>query len=159
MRKGTNMSYCNNCGNKLNGENFCTKCGARVSDNAHTGNAVYYNSVNKSKGRILMPVIIICAVLIAVVLFFVLGSSNDLTGEWRIVDDSISTPFDELEFFSDNTYVSDDANYDGSYSIDGDRIRFEGILVSPIVCTFDVSGNTLTLIYDEDEIWEFERVE
>lgn len=26
------MGFCNNCGNKLNGEKFCTKCGARVDD-------------------------------------------------------------------------------------------------------------------------------
>lgn len=38
---------------------------------------------------------------------------------------------------SDGTYVSDSANYDGTYSTDGNRLRISGILVSDRTFTFN----------------------
>lgn len=101
------------------------------------------------------------AVTISVILLFTAcgNGSSKIVGQWeRENTEEVSAPFDELEFFSDNTYSSDDANYNGNYSIDGSRIKFSGILVEPITCSFDVSGKTLTLTY-EDETWEFTKAE
>lgn len=76
------------------------------------------------------------------------GSS--LTGRW-VDDKTVSRPefCSQLEIFSDGTYSSEKSNYSGKYSVDNNRIKFEGILVSAETFTFKVSGKTLTL-YDND---------
>ena len=51
--------------------------------------------------------------------------------------------FSNLEFFKDGTYESDDANYDGSYSIEGDRIKFSGVLVEPVTLSYKIDGDKL----------------
>ena len=87
------------------------------------------------------------------------NSASKLVGQWEREDvESISAPFDELEFFSDNTYSSDDPNYNGNYSIDGDRIKFTGILVEPITCSFEANNKNLTLTY-EDDTWTFVKAD
>lgn len=156
------MTFCTQCGNPLNGDKFCTKCGAKVTDmpnDAHTVSSV--PTKQKRHGK-LIPIavlsFIICAGAAAVVIGFNLNSDNELLGQWELAAD-VSAPFDELELFSDNTYASDDSNYNGQYSVDGERIRFEGILVSPIDCTYTVDKNTLVITYDDDDVWEFHRVE
>ncbi len=83
-------------------------------------------------------------VTVAVTMLASCGGSN-LTGRWQDTESSRHY----LEFFSDGTYKSDDVNYAGSYSVDGDRMRLSGILMEDITCTFKVSGDTLT-IYDDD---------
>lgn len=86
------------------------------------------------------------------------SDASKIVGQWeRQNTEEVSAPFDKLEFFSDYTYSSDDANYDGNYSIDGSRIKFSGILVSPITCSFDVSGKNLILT-SEDKTWKFVKV-
>lgn len=60
------------------------------------------------------------------------------------------TRFSSLEFFSDGKYTSSHSNYEGNYSIDGNRIRLEGVLVDSVIYYFKASGNTLELSYDED---------
>ena len=42
--------------------------------------------------------------------------------------------------------------------MDGNRIKFEGILVSPIVCSFDTDGEELTLIYKNRDEWKFGKL-
>ena len=103
---------------------------------------------------------ILIVTISTILLFTACGSSSSkIVGQWeRQNAEEISAPFDELEFFSDNTYSSDDANYNGNYSIDGSRIKFSGILVEPITCSLDISGKKLTLTY-EDETWEFIKAE
>lgn len=77
---------------------------------------------------------------------------NSLVGRW---EDSSG---EYLEIFSDGTYSSSDANYSGSYSVDGDRVKFSGVLMPDETFTYDVSGNTLTLYLDSGEIAnEFEK--
>ena len=49
--------------------------------------------------------------------------------------------FSNVEFFKDGTYESDDANYDGSYSIEGDRIKFSGVLVEPVTLSYKIDGD------------------
>ena len=58
--------------------------------------------------------------------------------------------FDYLEFFSDGKYTSNRSNYEGNYSIDGNRIRLEGILVDSKTYYFRVKGDTLELCGNED---------
>ncbi len=58
--------------------------------------------------------------------------------------------FSELEFFSDGKYTSSHSNYEGDYSIDGNRIRLEGILVDSRIYYFKVNGNTLELSSGEN---------
>lgn len=81
---------------------------------------------------------------------------NNILGQWELVND-VFAPFNELELFSDNTYASNDSNYNGEYSVNGDRIRFGGILVYPMDCTYKVDKNTLVITYDDDDVWEFRR--
>ena len=87
----------------------------------------------------------IIALVICMIIIFTLAacsSQKKIVGRW-IVDDS--GYFNYIEFFSDGTYSSSDSNYQGSYSIDGNRIRLSGILVSDKTFDFSVHGNTLTL--------------
>ena len=121
--------------------------------------AIYkLKGVKKVKRKIVMLVTLIATILTLFLTACGNGASK-IIGQWeRENTENVSAPFDELEFFSDNSYSSDDANYNGNYSIDGSRIKFSGILVEPITCSFDVSGKTLTLTY-EDEIWEFVKME
>lgn len=58
--------------------------------------------------------------------------------------------FSSIEFFADGKYTSSHSNYEGNYSIDGNRIRLEGILVDSKIYYFRTNKNTLELSYDED---------
>ena len=157
------MTFCNQCGNPLNGEKFCTKCGAKAPDASSSANSIDSSQSKHKKHGKLIPIMVLCIVICAGVVGALafglnLNSGNNLLGQWELTNDT-SAPFDELELFSDNTYASDDSNYNGQYSVDGDRIRFEGILVSPINCTYKADKNTLIITYEDDEVWEFHRVE
>ncbi len=94
--------------------------------------------------------LIICMTIILVVCIFAgcgIGTPKSLSG--RYVGEG-STSFDYIEFFSDGNYTSSHSNYEGDYSIDGNRIRLEGILVDSRIYYFRASGDTLELSYDED---------
>ena len=94
----------------------------------------------------------------AVLLLTACGNgSSKIIGQWEIQNaEEVHAPFDFLEFFSDNTYASEDPNYNGHYSIDGNRIKFDGILVNPITCSFKVNGKTLTLT-NNDKTWKYTK--
>jgi len=103
--------------------------------------------------------------IVSVVLVFIMvclsgcGGSSRLIGRWELVDeDGSSAPFEELEIFKDNTYSSNDDNYNGAYSISDDRIKFAGILMEPIACSYEVEGDML-LLYDDDSEWEFVKLD
>lgn len=82
------------------------------------------------------------------------GGSKEsyLIGRWSI-DENYHSSLEELEFFSDGTYVSDHPNYEGNYSVDNDRIRLTGILVDSKTYTFDVNKITLTFYDDDGEVY------
>lgn len=88
------------------------------------------------------------------------GSPQDaLAGRWTKIDGGIM--FSNVEFFKDGTYESDDANYDGSYSIDGDRIKFSGVLVNPVTLSYKIDGDKLYFYREstsEEPTATFERV-
>lgn len=154
------MTFCNQCGNPLNGEKFCTKCGAKAPDASSSANPIDSSQSKHKKHGKLIPIMVLCIVICAGVVGALafglnLNSGNNLLGQWELTNDT-SAPFDELELFSDNTYASDDANYNGQYSAEDGRIMFEGILVSPINCAYELGNNTLTITY-EDDVWEFQR--
>ena len=91
---------------------------------------------------------IICCLLFSLILS---GCNNNtpkkLSG--RYVREG-SASFSYIEFFSDGKYTSSHPNYEGNYSIDGNRIRLEGILVDSKIYYFRTSGDTLELSYDEN---------
>lgn len=91
--------------------------------------------------------IVICLLCISVLA--ACASSKSLSGRWIRTDGNAK--FSHIEFFSDGTYASSSSNYNGSYSIDGDRLRLSGILVEPLTYTFKVSKNTLTF-YSGDNV-------
>lgn len=95
----------------------------------------------------------VMAIAVVVMLFTACGTTK-IVGHWQSVGGS-----GEIEFFSDGTYTSDDVNYQGDYSVDGNRIKLQGILVPDIVREFKVSGDTLT-IYDDSGavVEEYNRV-
>ena len=96
--------------------------------------------------------IIVC--LVVVVLLSKFGGSN-IVGRWESVEDAF---FDELEFFSDGTYTSDHSNYFGSYSIEGNRLRLSGVLFKDRIYTFELRGNKLTLVYENEYVYKYEKV-
>ena len=91
--------------------------------------------------------IISCILLIS--LLSGCGNSAPKSLSGRYVGEE-STSFDYIEFFSDGKYTSSHPNYEGDYSIDGNRIRLEGILVDSRIYYFKTSGDTLELSYDEN---------
>lgn len=78
------------------------------------------------------------------------NNSNKLVGQWKQTNTD-KFYFDELEFFSDNTYGSNDVNYNGNYSVDGNRIKLDGILVSPITATYTVNNKELILEFEASD--------
>lgn len=75
------------------------------------------------------------------------GSPQDaLAGRWTKTEGGIM--FSEVEFFKDGTYDSDSANYDGSYSIEGDRIKFSGVLMPAVTLSYKLDGDKLTFYYE-----------
>jgi len=75
------------------------------------------------------------------------SDSSKIVGRWEKTE---GRGFSYLEFFSDGTYTSDKANYEGRYSIDGNRLKLSGILVEAMTCTFKIKGDTLSL-YSSNE--------
>ncbi len=65
------MGYCTNCGNEINGEKFCTKCGTRVSSISEPN--VYVGGVDKFKkntfGKLIIGIVIIGIIVAAFFLF------------------------------------------------------------------------------------------
>lgn len=98
-------------------------------------------------------IILLAIALVVVILSGHSGSENKIVGCWRYVkDERIGRPdITYLEFYSDGTYVSNATNYDGKYSIDGNRIKLEGTLVKPKVYLFEIKGDVLTLYYYEGD--------
>lgn len=70
------------------------------------------------------------------------SSTSKIVGRWTKTE---GRGFSYLEFFSDGTYTSDHVNYEGNYSIDGDRLKLSGILVEAKTYTFEIKGDTLSL--------------
>lgn len=70
------------------------------------------------------------------------SNSSKLVGRWTKTE---GRGFSYLEFFSDGTYTSDKANYEGNYSIDGDRLKLSGILAEAKTYTFKIKGDILSL--------------
>ena len=84
-----------------------------------------------------------------------ISTHTAIVGRWQSEEGYIRGdygPLDDLEFFEDMTYTSDDSNYSGNYSISGDRLKLQGILASTRTYTFQVKGDTLTFYNDEGEL-------
>lgn len=110
----------------------------------------------KNKALKVTAVAVILAICITV--FAACGNRADkLVGRWSKT--SGGTSINYLEFFSDKTYKSDYSNYNGSYSIDGNRIRLSGVLVEDMTMNFEVNGDNLIFYSDNgnNEIMKFER--
>lgn len=98
--------------------------------------------------KFLKPADILALTVIIVVTLVGCGSgTSSIVGHWSQTEGS---GFSYLEFFSDGTYTSDYDNYQGSYSIDGDRLKLTGILVEAKTYTFEIKDDTLSL-YTSDE--------
>lgn len=81
------------------------------------------------------------------------GSS--VVGRWEADNSYIH----KLEFFSDGTYKSSDANYYGSYSAESGRLRLGGVLMPDKTYKYDIKGKTLTLYFDNGDVFgTYERV-
>ncbi len=89
---------------------------------------------------------LILATILSIVMLAGCGG-NDLVGRW---EDKNSGKF--LEFFNDGNYTSDQTNYSGSYSVEGNRVRLSGILMPDKVYTFDISGDELTTYYEDGSV-------
>ncbi len=110
------------------------------------------------------PLVTITSILIIAVLCLIAlcacGSPQDaLAGRWTKTDGGIM--FSNVEFFKDGTYSSDHANYDGAYSVEGERIKFTGVLVDPVTLSYKIDGDNLFFYYkstSEKPAATFERV-
>ena len=90
--------------------------------------------------------------------------SDLIVGQWIVPGEEdragTTSQLVALEFFSDGTYTSNRSNYSGGYSIDGDRIKLDGVLAESLTFTFELDDDTLTFYYDDGEImYEYQRVE
>lgn len=80
---------------------------------------------------------------------------QELAGYWEKTE---GKGFSYIEFFEDGKYVSSHTNYEGDFSISGDRIRLEGILVDSKTYTYSVSGNMLTFYDNDGDVYaEYEK--
>ncbi len=100
--------------------------------------------------------LMICAILMTLT---ACGGSS-LEGHWEVpggVNES-STKIQELAFYDDGTYTSNNSNYNGEYTVSGSTLKLTGILVEPKTLNFIVSGDTLSFFDDEGNITiELER--
>ena len=89
---------------------------------------------------------IIAILLVGVMLTACGDIKSKLAGHWvaRPSRDSGSF-YNYYDFFSDGTYSSYSDNYHGSYSVDGNRIRLSGVLVSDKVVEYKFEGDTLVI--------------
>ncbi len=99
----------------------------------------------------------IIGIIIAIVisLYFVAPYISEmmptkLSGRWEKIS---GKGFEYIEFFDNETYKSSHSNYEGYYSINGDRILLQGVLMESITFTFECKGKTLTFFNDEGEIY------
>ena len=93
--------------------------------------------------------IALCLSVIMIFLVFA-GCSKETTklvGSWQIVDGH--SEFSRIEFFDNGSYDTDVSNYEGRFTVSGNRLNLQGILTSSLTYIFEVSDNTLTL-YDTD---------
>ena len=93
-----------------------------------------------------------------------LSIEEQIWGRWMVIENSLQNygegkkttetqelhHFRTLDFFNDSTYVSNQTNYSGTYSVSGDRILLEGILVETLTYTFTIDGDILTLFAGEN---------
>lgn len=153
------MAYCGNCGAKLWDGRFCPNCGAMCKSimpqpvvKAET-KAV---AENKRWKQALLTMFILVVVVLLIMLCFSGSSSKALVGRWEATDSSAY--FSYLEFFKDGTYGSDRVNYSGNYSVNGDRLRIDGILMPSVTFTFSVSGDRLKLSTGGQEYDVYHRI-
>lgn len=57
------------------------------------------------------------------------------------------------------TYASNQSNHNGTYSVDGDRLRISGILVEDKTFTFQLKGDKLYLDASNGLEYEFEKAD
>ena len=83
---------------------------------------------------------------LAVIMFISISgcSSSSLVGKWA-EEEAQGNQFESFEFFSDGTYTSNHPNYNGTYSVTGDRLRLSGNMAQDETYTFKVKGDTLEL--------------
>lgn len=118
--------------------------------------------------KVIKLIIAIC-VLISIVLFSNLpermtdiietfenkSTVSSMLGRWERNE---GKGIQKLEFFNDGTYTSDHPNYNGNYSINGHRLKLSGILVDPLVYSFEIENNELILTPDSGEIRVFAKI-
>ena len=90
--------------------------------------------------RLALLMVIILAV--SLVLPACKSTEDMIVGYWENTEGG---QFRYLEFFSDGSYTSSHVNYEGSYSIEGNRLKLTGILVESKTYSFEIKGNTLYL--------------
>lgn len=116
----------------------------------------FFNRTDK-KYKIIMLCVIVCIIIVAYIGSQLHDDNHLIVGRWEEVGDCW---MDELEFFSDGTYSSDKDNYFGSYTIEDGRIRLGGVLMSDLVYSYKLDGDTLILYEDDDDDGiEYRRVD
>lgn len=96
-------------------------------------------------------VILLIFVCVAVILLFYscgLSSKSSIVGKWES-DEESGVFYDNIEFFSDGTYVTEVASWNGTYTMGKDRLRFSGVLHSEVF-SFKISGGGKMLTLTND---------
>ena len=169
--------YCPSCGASVN----------ETSHDEHTNNIKKQTNARKSSRNSLFVIVMIIINIISIIIFLKLGryvystyynsnknntsitdsvdktnksvsksKSVTITGQWKDLNNR--NGIYELEFFSDGTYKSNQSNYAGTYSADGNRLRLDGILMEDLIYTFQIDGDTLTLYDDKDKGRKYTKV-
>ena len=153
------MAYCGNCGVNVGSGRFCPNCGTMCIPTAEKPMVRTKSSAaaeNKRWKQALLTMFILVVVVLLIMLCFSGSSSKALVGRWEATDSSAY--FGYLEFFKDGTYGSDRVNYSGNYSVNGDRLRIDGILMPSVTFTFSVSGDRLKLSTGGQEYDVYHRI-
>ena len=109
------MKFCANCGNQINGEKFCTKCGASVCSGSES--SVHINNANKPKKSVLGKLIVAIAVMgIIVVAFFVLTGRSYEALIKDYVDASIKGDAEKIISLMPDSFIDyiAEEEYDGN---------------------------------------------
>lgn len=114
--------------------------------------------MNKKSVKIVWSVIMAFLVLWVCISIFIESRPENLSGRWEPIE-GYSCQLEYLEFFKNGTYVSGHSNYEGKYSVDGDRLMLQGILVDSRVYTYEINGNELTLYRSDGDVYcIFEKI-
>lgn len=153
---------CKNCGNEIKeNENFCPKCGTRMSAEHPSVAGIGRQRGFKQPPKKLLILISCCVSLVILIVIIAVVSSNNnnlekqIIGDWRVAyyieDDECffyDTPHgypEQMSFYENSTFSLDDGYDSGTYYIDDDVITMDIKYDDTVVFEYSIKSKQLTL--------------